>query len=168
MRRNTMVAAVLATCALGVAACGGGSGGSSGGAATAGGGAAKAGGRAATTLKISKTDLGPILTDGQGRTLYLFEKDKGPKSTCFGACAAAWPPLTASAKPNGTGAVALSKLTTVARSGGAPQVTYAGHPLYYYAGDSAAGQTTGEGLKDFGAGWYVLSASGKKVDEDGS
>jgi predicted lipoprotein with Yx(FWY)xxD motif len=160
-----MVAAALATCVIGVAACGGGS---SNGSTGSSGGAAKAAGGAATTVKISKTDLGQILTDGQGRTLYLFEKDKGPKSTCFGACAAAWPPLTATAKPNAAGAVAMSKLTTVSRSGGAPQVTYAGHPLYYYAGDTAAGQTTGEGLKDFGAGWYALSASGKKVDEDGS
>jgi predicted lipoprotein with Yx(FWY)xxD motif len=123
---------------------------------------------AGTTVNVAPSRFGPMLWGPKRQAIYVFQRDRRGRSTCYGACAAAWPPLTASAKPNGTGAVAPSKLTTVARSGGAAQVTYAGHPLYYYAGDTAAGQTTGEGLKDFGAGWYALSASGKKVDEDGS
>jgi predicted lipoprotein with Yx(FWY)xxD motif len=180
MMRNAMVAAVLALSVAGIAACGGSSGSNSSsgsGSAQAAGGAYSQGGgaKAATTpngtaktvtVKLSKTKLGDILTDGKGRTLYLFEKDKGTKSTCFGACAAGWPPLTATGKAALAGGLATSKLATTARSGGAHQITYGGHPLYYFVGDKAAGQTSGEGLKAFGAEWYALSASGKKVDED--
>jgi predicted lipoprotein with Yx(FWY)xxD motif len=177
MMRNAMVAAVLALSVAGIAACGGSSNSSSGGGsgqaaggAYSQGGATKAAstpsGASTVTVKLSKTKLGDILTDGKGRTLYLFEKDKGTKSTCFGACAAGWPPLTAAGKPALAGGLAASKLATSSRAGGARQITYGGHPLYYFVGDKAAGQTTGEGLKAFGAEWYALSASGKKVDED--
>ena len=101
--------------------------------------------------------------DGNGRTLYLFEADKGTMSNCDGACASAWPPLTTSGKPTaGTGVVA-SKLGTAKRADGTTGVTYAGHPLYTYAGDGAPGQTAGEGLTDYGAPWYALSVAGKTV-----
>ena len=70
--------------------------------------------------------------------------------------------------PTLAGGLAKSKLGTTARTGGAKQITYGGHPLYYFIGDKAPGQTTGEGLKAFGAEWYVLSASGKKVEKEGS
>jgi predicted lipoprotein with Yx(FWY)xxD motif len=169
--RNAMLAALLALCVAGVAACGGGNSSSSGGAYSQGGATkttSAAGGGSTVTVKLSETKLGKILTDGKGRTLYLFEKDKGTKSSCFAACAAGWPPLTATGKPALAGGLATGKLATTSRGGGAPQVTYGGHPLYYFVGDKAAGQTTGEGLKAFGAEWYALSASGKKVEEDGS
>jgi hypothetical protein len=84
-------------------------------------------------------------------------------STCSGACATAWPPLIAKAAPTaGTGATA-SDLATISRSDGSKQVTYDGHPLYYFAGDSGAGQTNGEGVNGFGAPWYLLAPSGQQV-----
>jgi hypothetical protein len=84
-------------------------------------------------------------------------------STCSGACATAWPPLIAKAAPTaGTGATA-SDLATISRSDGTKQVTYDGHPLYYFGGDSGAGQTNGEGVNAFGAPWYLLAPSGQQV-----
>jgi predicted lipoprotein with Yx(FWY)xxD motif len=123
---------------------------------------------AATTVDVRSTGLGKILVDAQGRTLYLFEKDKSPQSTCDGACASAWPPLvTQQAATVGAGATA-AKLGTSKRTDGSLQATYAGHPLYLYAGDSKPGQTTGEGIDQFGAEWYVLAPSGHKVEDEGS
>jgi predicted lipoprotein with Yx(FWY)xxD motif len=99
----------------------------------------------------------------QPEGLYLFRGDSGTKSTCFGACAAAWPPLQAAGKPTvGRGADA-ALLGTTTRSDGEQQVTYNGHPLYLYAGDENAGDTRGQGLTDYGAGWYVLSPAGQQV-----
>jgi predicted lipoprotein with Yx(FWY)xxD motif len=120
------------------------------------------------TVDVESTgELGKILVDSKGRTLYLFEKDTGTKSTCSGACAAAWPPLTTSGKPKAGAGANASMLGTTKRSDGTREVTYNGHPLYYYAGDQAAGDTNGQGLDQFGAEWYVLSPAGHKV-EDGS
>jgi len=107
--------------------------------------------------------LGKILVDSRGRSLYLFEKDTGPKSTCYGSCAVAWPPFTTSGTPTaGTGAKA-SLIGTTTRTDGKDEVTYNGHPLYYYAGDSAAGDTNGQDLNQFGAAWYVLSPAGNQI-----
>lgn len=117
-------------------------------------------------VKTAKAgDLGTILVDGKGRTLYLFEADKSTTSTCKGACATAWPPVLTSGKPS-TGGSAKSKLVgTSKRSDGKTQVTYHGHPVYLYAGDSKPGDTNGQGLDQFGAEWYVLDAAGNKVDK---
>jgi predicted lipoprotein with Yx(FWY)xxD motif len=116
------------------------------------------------TVSVRKTKLGRILVDAQGRTLYLFMKDAHGKSACAGACAKGWPPLLTSGKPKaGKGAEAKLLGTTVRKSG--TQVTYAGHPLYMYAGDTKAGQTNGEGSKAFGAAWYALAASGRRIDK---
>jgi predicted lipoprotein with Yx(FWY)xxD motif len=115
------------------------------------------------TVGVRSTRLGRILVDSQGRTLYLFKKDSGTKSACFGACATAWPPLRASGKPKvGAGAHA-SMVSTTKRSDGKPQVTYNGHPLYRFQGDRKAGDTNGEGLNAFGAHWFAVSAAGKQV-----
>jgi predicted lipoprotein with Yx(FWY)xxD motif len=178
MRRDAIFATALALAAAGTAGCGGGSstssssgsGSSTGGAYSQGANAAQTptpSGSAAARIKVARTDIGPILTDGTGRTLYLFEKDKGTDSTCFGACATGWPPLTTKGTPTVISGGRLSELGTTTRPGGVQQVTYAGHPLYYFQGDKAPGQTTGEGLNAFGAEWYALSASGKKVEEEG-
>src|SRR5215211_2607424 len=105
-----------------------------------------------------------ILVDGQGRTLYLFEADRGSTSACNGACASVWPPLKTSGKPKAGSGVSASKLGTARRADGSTGVTYNGHPLYTYAGDSGPGQTSGEGIDGFGAEWYVLSATGNKVE----
>ena len=109
---------------------------------------------------------GMFLVDGKGRSLYLFEADKSTTSTCTGACAAAWPPVTASAMPMAGGGVSQSLLGTTKRADGTEQVTYNGHPLYYFAADTGAGMVKGQGSKEFGAGWYVLNAMGSKIDSD--
>ena len=122
----------------------------------------------ATTIGLQSVSgiPGQFLADGQGHALYLFEADKGTTSTCTGACAAAWPPVTASAMPMAGGGVSQSLLGTTKRADGTEQVTYNGHPLYYFAADTSAGMTTGQGSKAFGAGWYVLNAKGSKIDND--
>jgi predicted lipoprotein with Yx(FWY)xxD motif len=109
---------------------------------------------------------GQALVDGRGRALYLWEADTSGTSTCTGPCAAAWPPVTVSGMPQAGGGVSPSLLGTAKRAGGAEQVTYNGHPLYYFAGDTGPGMAKGQGSKDFGADWYVLSAKGSKIDND--
>jgi predicted lipoprotein with Yx(FWY)xxD motif len=116
------------------------------------------------TVDLHKTDVGDVLTGPSGRTLYLFEKDKSPKSTCSGECANDWPPLMASGKPAAGSGVKASMLGTSMRSDGKEQVTYNGHPLYYFEGDKKAGQTAGQGVDAFGAEWYVVGANGSKVE----
>lgn len=125
-------------------------------------------GMAATTIDLqSATGIdGKFLADGQGRALYLFEADKGSTSTCTGACAAAWPPVTASAMPMAGGGVSQSLLGSTKRADGTEQLTYNGHPLYYFAADTGSGMAKGQGTKAFGAGWYVLNAKGSKIDDD--
>ena len=115
------------------------------------------------TVRVADSALGKILVDAQGKTLYLFEQDTGTKSTCSGGCATAWPPLRATAKPTAGSGAQASLLATTARSDGKPQVTYNGHPLYYYQGDSNAGDTNGQAVDAFGAPWYVLSPSGDAI-----
>ncbi|MEU8305800.1 hypothetical protein AB0C84_19770 [Actinomadura sp. NPDC048955] len=112
--------------------------------------------------------LGQILVDGAGRTVYDFQKDTGGKSSCYGACAAVWPPVPAGAKPQAGSGANASLLGTSKRTDGTTQVTYAGHPLYYYAPDgTASGSAKGEGLNQFGAVWYVMSPSGSAVRKSG-
>jgi predicted lipoprotein with Yx(FWY)xxD motif len=117
----------------------------------------------AATVGVANSSLGNVLVDSQGHTLYLFKKDTGTKSTCTGACAAAWPPLRASGKPTvGTGANA-SLVGTTKRSDGKPQVTYNGHPVYTFTQDTKAGETNGQGVTAFGASWFALSSAGNQV-----
>jgi predicted lipoprotein with Yx(FWY)xxD motif len=115
------------------------------------------------TIAVRTTPLGRILVDGRGMTLYLFEKDTGMKSTCDGTCAKFWPPVTTTGAAKAGSGLDAGKLGTTARTDGATEVTYNGHPLYYYAGDKQPGDTTGQGLNAFGALWYVLSPAGKEV-----
>jgi predicted lipoprotein with Yx(FWY)xxD motif len=118
-------------------------------------------------LALSRSKLGSILVDNEGRTLYLFEKDKNRRSACSGQCAKYWPPLLSHGKPVARIGVKQPLLGVTPRANGRRQVTYAGHPLYRFVGDARPGQTKGEGLHDFGAGWDVLSPAGKKVESDG-
>src|SRR3954453_17919061 len=163
-----MVVAAAALAAVALAACGGGATPSSkspanSGASTTSSKSPGTSGDATATVDAASGSLGNILVDSQGRTVYLFKKDSGPKSTCFGACATNWPPLRASGKATvGTGASA-SSVATVARSGGGPQVTYNGHPLYLFAGDSKPGDTNGQGVDAFGAAWLTLSPAGNGI-----
>jgi predicted lipoprotein with Yx(FWY)xxD motif len=117
----------------------------------------------AATVAIAKTRLGMILVDAKGRTLYDFVHDRGAKSTCYGACAALWPPLITKGTPHPGHGVRASLLGTTRRSDGKLEVTYNHHPLYYYVDDGKPGQTTGQGLNQFGAPWWVLNAAGKEI-----
>jgi predicted lipoprotein with Yx(FWY)xxD motif len=112
---------------------------------------------------VRGTSLGRILVNSQGRTLYLFKKDARGKSRCAGACAKFWPPLRASGKPTAGRGLSASKLGTIKRSDGKPQVTYNGHPLYTFQQDTRAGQTNGQGLTAFGASWFTLSPAGNQI-----
>ena len=123
---------------------------------------------AGATIKVAKTRLGKILVDSRGRTVYLFEKDKKGRSACYGSCAKFWPPVLSKGKPTAGRGVRASLLRLVTRRDGTRQVTYAGHPLYRFLNDKAAGQTTGEGVHAFGGGWDVLSPNGRKIEGDAS
>jgi predicted lipoprotein with Yx(FWY)xxD motif len=118
---------------------------------------------AGTTVRIASSPLGRILVDSKGRTLYDFAPDARGRSTCYGACAALWPPLTTIGKPRAGSGVAASLLGTTKRTDGKVEVTYGGHPLYYYVADSKRGETTGQGLNQFGAPWWVISPAGTEI-----
>jgi predicted lipoprotein with Yx(FWY)xxD motif len=150
--------AAVPAAALAVAGCGGGGGG-----ATAASAAPKTSSGRSATVGVATTSLGKILVDSKGRTVYLFKRDAGTKSACFGACASAWPPVRASTKPTVGGGAKASLVGTTKRSDGAPQVTYSGHPLYLFTGDQKAGQTTGQGVKAFGAAWFAVSPAGSQI-----
>jgi predicted lipoprotein with Yx(FWY)xxD motif len=121
---------------------------------------------AAASVGVASTPLGRVVVDGKGRTLYLFEKDRNRRSACYGQCATFWPPLLTHGKSVARPGLTRSLLGTTRRANGGQQVTYAGHPLYRFVQDRKPGQTKGEGLNDFGAGWDVLSPTGKKIESD--
>jgi predicted lipoprotein with Yx(FWY)xxD motif len=157
------LAAPAVAVAVAVAGCGGGSGYNTAAAAKP---APTSAARPAASIGTRHTPVGTILVDAQGRTLYLFEHDKGTTSSCYDACAAAWPPLTTGADAKAAGAAKAGKLGTSKRTDGTSIVTYGGHPLYTYSGDAAPGDTNGQGLDQFGAEWYVVAPGGDKIDED--
>jgi predicted lipoprotein with Yx(FWY)xxD motif len=115
------------------------------------------------TVSLRKTNLGLILVNPKGKTLYLFAKDRNGKSACSGSCARFWPPLLNRGRPTAGPGVKKSLLSTTRRSNGSLQVTYNRHPLYTYALDQQAGQTNGEGNSRFGAKWWAVSARGVAV-----
>jgi len=114
-------------------------------------------------VMLRSTSVGTVLVDGRGRTLYLFTADPTAKSACYGQCAAVWPPFLTSDAPVKVGAAKQALLKTVKRKDGTLQVVYAGHPLYFFSGDTRAGQTKGEGIVHFGGSWYALNAAGKAL-----
>jgi predicted lipoprotein with Yx(FWY)xxD motif len=116
-----------------------------------------------TVIKVAKSPLGPILVDSKGITLYDFVKDKRTTSVCYGACAALWPPLITKGKPVAGPGVRASLLGTTKRKDGKLEVTYGGHPLYYFVTDRKPGQTTGQGINQFGGPWWVISPAGKEI-----
>jgi len=115
-----------------------------------------------STIALRPTAVGKVLVGANGRTLYLFTADKGAKSACYGQCATYWPPLVAGKPTAGTGLKA-SMLGTTKRKDGKLQVTYNGHPLYYFAADKKAGDIKGQGFVHFGGAWWTVSAAGAKV-----
>jgi predicted lipoprotein with Yx(FWY)xxD motif len=119
--------------------------------------------QSSASVSLRKTNLGMILVNPRGHTLYLFAKDRNAKSSCNGSCARFWPPLLSRGKPTAGPGVKASLLSTTKRSNGSLQVTYNRHPLYTYALDKQAGQTKGEGNSLFGAKWWAVSAKGRAV-----
>lgn len=182
-RSLSAIAALTAAAALAIAGCGGSSGsgkstaygpGEGAGATRAasgesggyGGVQSTASGSDAGRISVASVGgIGEVLVDSKGLTLYLFEKDKGGKSTCYGACARAWPPLTTSGTPHAIGGAESSKLGTTKRKDGTIQVTYAGRPLYTYAADTKPGEDNGTGVDSFGAVWRPLHPDGEKAGE---
>ena len=170
--RFTLIAAAALAFGIAVAACGGSSSPSaapaSGTNATAGGGAGGYGygggggssSASAVTLKAASSPLGSILVDQDGKTLYLFEADSKNKSNCSGGCLNLWPPIMANGKASAGSGVSAGMIGAAT---GSSQVTYAGHPLYWFSGDTKAGDTNGEGLDDFGGEWYAISPAGTAV-----
>jgi predicted lipoprotein with Yx(FWY)xxD motif len=142
-KRLVLLAAVLAITTVVVAA-----------AWAAGGGA---------VVKVGSTGLGRVLVDAHGKTLYIWAHDKSSTSTCNGDCAGYWPPLVTKGRPQAIAGANSRLLGTSKRKDGRMQVTYAGHPLYYFVQDTKAGQTKGEGLTGFGGRWDPISASGRAV-----
>lgn len=118
---------------------------------------------ARATLNVRSTSIGRVLTDGRGRTLYLFLKDTRRMSACRGSCASFWPPLLTTRKPHATTGAKQALIGTIRRADGRLQATYNGHPLYMFKLDTKPGETNGEGLNDFGARWYAVSPAGSKV-----
>jgi predicted lipoprotein with Yx(FWY)xxD motif len=124
--------------------------------------------RTPATVRVKKTNLGRVLVNAKGRTLYLFRADQGTTSACSGECATAWPPLRASGTPNVGKGLNASLVATTPRTDGNPQVTYNGHPLYTFQGDKKAGDTNGQGLNAFGATWWALSRAGNEITKQPS
>jgi predicted lipoprotein with Yx(FWY)xxD motif len=116
-----------------------------------------------TVITTKAGSAGAFLTNASGRTVYLWAKDGMNKSDCSGACAAAWPPVPATGTLTATGGAKASDLGTITRSDGTKQVTYDGHPLYYFVGDSGPGQTAGQGSDAFGAKWWLVAPSGAQI-----
>jgi predicted lipoprotein with Yx(FWY)xxD motif len=159
--RLSLAALPVALIALvAIAGCGGSSGTTTSNAAATTSTSAGASGGATTIDVANNPKLGQILTDSNGDTVYVFAKDTGSKSTCSGACAGVWPPVTTSGTPKAGNGVAASKLATTKRSDGSTQVTYSGHPLYTYTGDASPGDTTGNGINTYGAVWNAVQPSG--------
>jgi predicted lipoprotein with Yx(FWY)xxD motif len=117
----------------------------------------------ATVITTASSSAGTILTSGSGRAMYLWVKDPSGTSYCSGACAGAWPPVTSTGSVTAVGAAKASDLGTITRSDGSKQVTYDGHPLYYFVGDSGPGVAKGQGSDGFGAKWWLVSPSGTDV-----
>jgi predicted lipoprotein with Yx(FWY)xxD motif len=119
--------------------------------------------RSATKVSLRRTALGRVLVDSHGRTVYLFRKDARRKSRCAAGCASAWPPLRTTGRPRAGAGINARRLGSIRRSDGSRQVTYFGHPLYRFIGDTGPGDTNGQGLKEFGARWYAVKASGTRA-----
>lgn len=153
-RPSAVLAGIVA--ALLLVACSRGAGTGASPSASGGGG---------PTLSIATTGIGQVVTGPDGKTLYMFAKDTAEKSACNDECATNWPPLTV---PSGQQAVAGQGMTaewlhTITRDDGTIQVSYGGHPLYYFAGDKAAGDTNGQDVKDV---WYAAGADGQPLQAE--
>jgi predicted lipoprotein with Yx(FWY)xxD motif len=109
-------------------------------------------------VAVAETSLGAVLVNADGMTLYLFEPDTEAATACADACAQAWPPLFAEGEPAAGDGADAALLGTAARDDGGDQVTYNGHRLYTYSGDTAAGDVTGQGVGDV---WFAVTPAGE-------
>jgi predicted lipoprotein with Yx(FWY)xxD motif len=185
VNRKTYALALLAAAILALVAAGCGGGSDSSGTTTSGTGSESAGAGATSGEKEpvkaapnaeegttfvslgNVSELGMVLVDSKGMTLYDFQKDQGEESSCYGACAKAWPPLLTEGEPQPSNGADASMLATTERKDGTTQVTYAGHPLYGFEGDKAPGEANGNNVDAFGAEWYALDASGEQPEDSG-
>jgi predicted lipoprotein with Yx(FWY)xxD motif len=115
-----------------------------------------------TTVKVVSSQYGPVIADGRGEAFYLFASEKSSRSRCYGACADRWPPVPANGTPRAEAGAHGRLLGTTRRTDGTVQLTYGGHPMYYYAGD-APGRILCQGVTEFGGLWLVVRSSGKPV-----
>lgn len=111
-------------------------------------------------IGLASTSLGDIVVDGLGLTLYVFTPDTAGASTCYGDCAASWPPLLSDTAPTIGAGLATDRIGTTTRTDGGIQVTFGGMPLYYFAGDKAAGDVKGQGI---GGKWFVVGADATMI-----
>ena len=161
--RTRWLAGGATAVALAIAGCGGSNGhATSAPAASAAAGSGTAGAGAPVNV-VANPKLGKIIVDGSGRTLYDFPIDKGTMSVCYGGCASLWPPYLTKGTPKAGPGASRALIGTAKRHDGTTEVTYAGHPLYYYAPDRSRGQITGQALNQFGAPWYVLTPAGGEI-----
>ena len=167
MQTMLRIAAVCTTLVLGMAACGDDE------SSTASGttvqttaqqpAAATPSKRRGKAIKVANSRYGRMLFDGRGRAIYLFTRERGTKSRCYGQCAVAWPPVYTSGKPRARGGADADLLGTTIRRGGRRQVTYNGHPLYYYVTDTKPGQITCQDIIEFGGTWLVVDPQGNAI-----
>lgn len=150
-----------------VAACSTGSSGTAAAGSSSPAGAssssAAAGGSGSTVITTVSSSAGTFLANSSGHAVYLWTKDSSGMSACSGACAGAWPPVTTTGTVTASGGAKSSDLGTITRSDGTKQVTYDGHPLYFFSGDSGPGTASGQGNDGFGAKWWLVSPSGSDV-----
>lgn len=127
-------------------------------------------------LTVAESEkYGPYVADAQGRALYMFEPDErgqgkeAARSTCYAACAEAWPPLLAQGDPEPELGDRLESglLNTTKRQNGSLQVTYGGWPLYYFVKDQGSGSVAGQDVHGFGGGWYLVGPDGNKIEQEG-
>jgi len=149
--------------ALLAAACGSSASSSSSTAAPTGAPAGASSASSAAVISTGSSSGGKFLTNGSGRAVYMWVKDGHDQSACTGACASTWPPVTTTGAATASGGAVAADLGTITRSDGTKQVTYDGHPLYYYVGDTGSGTVNGQGSTGYGAYWWVLAPSGSPI-----
>jgi predicted lipoprotein with Yx(FWY)xxD motif len=157
---------VLAISAIAVAGCGSANSSTSSTAAAAQPAASTATSSSSSSgesIATTKGSAGTYLTGDEGRAVYLWVADSGGKSSCSGACAQAWPPVETKGNPTAGSGVNAADLGTITRSDGSEQVTYKGHPLYYFIADKSKGEVKGQGSNSFGAKWWLVAPSGSAI-----
>lgn len=162
LRAGSLAALVIV--GLVVAGCGSSSSSSSSAAAASSSGPTSSAAVGGVAVSTAKGRGGLYLTGVGGRALYLWVADHNDSSSCAGACAQAWPPLLTKGAPTASGGAKASDLGTITRSDGSKQVTYMGHPLYYFVGDMGPGTLRGQGSDNFGAKWWLVAPTGSAIE----